>query len=213
MGGSRAFSRHTKWSASEVAILVKHYPDAHYELLLKLLPGRSKSMIQNKANGLGIVRVKPLKRTVDETREAKRAYMARKRELDPEGVRAYQRRIHHKNAEANKAKMRAYASKRFFWVRAMHLRGENRATTSDISYLWKLQKGLCALTGRRLDRTAHLDHILPKARGGGDSISNLRWVCSEVNIAKRHLTDEEFAQLCTDCLRWIGKRIQMEANR
>ena len=76
--------------------------------------------------------------------------------------------------------------------------------------MWRKQKGRCALTGRRLDRTtAHLDHIVPIAKGGSHDIGNLRWLCHEANLAKRALSDDEFIALCRDCMRWLGGRIQM----
>jgi 5-methylcytosine-specific restriction endonuclease McrA len=115
-------------------------------------------------------------RSVEETREAKRLHMARKRAADPEAARRYHRERHHKNRERNLAKMRAYYGRRFFWGRAMKLRGEGRATTANLAYLWKRQRGRCALTGRRLNReNSHLDHITARARGGADNISNLRY--------------------------------------
>lgn len=148
-------------------------------------------------------------RTADQVREAKRLHMARKWAEDPDGMRAKARAWHHANREHNLGKMRDYYAKRFFWGRAMKLRGEGRATTKELASLWKAQRGLCALTGRRLDRSAQLDHISPKARGGGDKIGNLRWVCADVNILKRHLTDEELIALCSDVMAWIGRRIAM----
>jgi 5-methylcytosine-specific restriction endonuclease McrA len=63
-----------------------------------------------------------------------------------------------------------------------------------------------------LSRTAQLDHILPRAKGGGDHISNLRWLCPEANYAKRDLTDEEFFALCGDVIIRIGRRIQEVEN-
>ena len=93
--------------------------------------------------------------------------------------------------------------------RMTKLRGPNRATHVELARLWKAQKGRCALTGARLDRTAELDHVLPKTRGGKDNIGNLRWVTHQVNFAKRDLTDEEFIILCGDVMRWIGRRIEM----
>lgn len=148
-------------------------------------------------------------RSLEETRKAKREYMARKRASDPEAARAYHRERHHRNHERNKAKMRDYYARRFFWGRAMKLRGPGHATTRQLASLWKSQSGLCALTGRRLDRTAHLDHIVPLAGGGGDTVNNLRWVCHEANLAKRALSDEQFIGLCSDVMAWIGARIQM----
>lgn len=145
-------------------------------------------------------------RSIEATRKAKREYMARKRAADPEAAREYGRTHHWKNRAKSCAKMRDYYSRRFFWGRAMKLRGPNRATYTQLAKLWRRQKGRCALTGRRLNRSAQLDHILPQSRGGRDSISNLRWVCEEANIAKRHMTDKEFIRLCTDVMRWIGER-------
>ena len=156
-------------------------------------------------------------RSIEETRKAKREHMARRRAADPEAARKYHRERHHKNHEANKAKLRAYYARRFFWGRAMKLRGEGRASAADLWRLWHKQRGRCALTGRRLDRTAQLDHITAKARGGGDAPSNLRWLCREANLALREMDDAEFVALCTDVMRWIGERIAqvsaMEAKR
>ncbi len=206
MANARAFSPHVRWTRSEVAILLTHYPAATHQQLGVMLPGRSMSQIQNKANGLGIVRIVKPARTADETRKAKRELMARRRAENPEEFRAYHRERHHKRHEENKAKLRAYSAKRFFWSRAMKLRGENRATFRELAALWKSQRGLCALTGRRLDRFAQLDHIKPKARGGGDDLANLRWVCIAANLAKRDLSDDEFFQLCADVVRRIAEQ-------
>lgn len=147
-------------------------------------------------------------RTPEQIRESKRLHMARKRASDPDAVRAYQRTFHTKNRDRNTAKMREYYARRFFWGRAMKLRGEGRATYLDLARIWKRQRGLCALTGERLDRTAEVDHIIPKVRGGSDQAGNVRWVTRRVNLAKRDLTDEEFLALCSNVMRWIGMRIQ-----
>ncbi len=82
----------------------------------------------------------------------------------------------------------------------MKLRGAERASTSELASLWKKQRGKCALTGRRMDRTAQLDHIIAKARGGSDRVDNLRWLCAEVNLAKRELSDSAFFTLCRDVM-------------
>jgi CRISPR/Cas system Type II protein with McrA/HNH and RuvC-like nuclease domain len=146
-------------------------------------------------------------RDIETVRKSKREHMARKRAADPEAARAYSRSYHQANREKTTAKMREYYERRFFWGRAMKLRGSNRATVSDISRLWYAQRGKCALTGRRLDRTAQLDHITPKAKGGDDCASNLRWVCAAINYAKRDMSDAELQALCADVMAWIGRRI------
>lgn len=146
-------------------------------------------------------------RSIEQIRKAKREQMARKRAADPEAARAYGRQYHAANRTKQTAKMRAYYGRRFFWGKAMKLRGEDRATARQVASLWKQQRGLCALTGRRLDRSAQLDHKTPKAKGGSDRIENLQWLCESVNLAKRDLTDAEFAALCASVMRWIGERI------
>lgn len=151
-------------------------------------------------------------RDPEKYRQRKRESMAKRRAADPEGVRQYRRAYHEANREERTAKMREYARRRFFWVKAMKLRGEGRATHKQLAALWKAQRGICALTGRRLDRTAQLDHRLPRARGGSDLIGNLQWVCDAANIAKRDLTNEEFHRLCSDVMRWIGQQIAAAAS-
>jgi 5-methylcytosine-specific restriction endonuclease McrA len=142
-------------------------------------------------------------------RKRKRESMARRRAADPEAARAYSRDYHHRNREKQIAVMRAYYAKRFFWGRAMKLRGPDKATAREVAALWKAQRGRCALTGRRLDRTAQLDHKTPKARGGGDSIGNLQWLCENANLAKRALTDAEFVALCSEVMAWVAKQIEI----
>ena len=147
------------------------------------------------------------RRDPEKYRASKRESMARRRAADPEAARAYRNAYHAANRTVQTKKMRDYYARRFFWGKAMKLRGTGRANAKDLANLWRAQKGLCALTGRRLDRTAQLDHKMPKARGGGDKIQNLQWLCPEANLAKRDLTDAEFAALCEDVMRWIGERI------
>jgi 5-methylcytosine-specific restriction endonuclease McrA len=59
---------------------------------------------------------------------------------------------------------------------------------------------VCYLTGVPIDlnkpRTYHLDHIIPKSRGGDDSLDNCQIACREANQAKGDLLVEEFIELC-----------------
>ena len=58
----------------------------------------------------------------------------------------------------------------------------------------------CYLTGAPIDlnksQTYHLDHIVPKSRGGDDSLDNCQIACREANQAKGDLFLEEFVALC-----------------
>jgi 5-methylcytosine-specific restriction endonuclease McrA len=132
--------------------------------------------------------------------KAKREGMARLRTRDPEAAKRKRNEFHAKNREQQCARMRAYQRRRFFWWRARRL----EVTPRQLATLWKRQRGRCALTGRRLDRTAQLDHILPRAKGGCDRIENLRWLCPDVNLAKRDMTDEQFTSICQDVLKQIA---------
>jgi hypothetical protein len=64
----------------------------------------------------------------------------------------------------------------------------------------------CALTGKPIDlmkpRTYQLDHIIPRSRGGENTLSNCQLVCKEVNLAKHTLNSEEFVQLCRDVINY-----------
>jgi 5-methylcytosine-specific restriction endonuclease McrA len=74
-------------------------------------------------------------------------------------------------------------------------------TAWDLAILWKRQRGRCALTGERLDRSnAHLDHVVPVRRGGTNSLSNVRWVTEAANRAKHTLLDSELLELCAQVI-------------
>jgi len=204
MKTKRAFSHHTRWSESEIAILRSMYRDASWRELLDRLPGRSRSMITCKANGLALIRYRAPKRTPEQVREAKRLSMRKQRMINPQRCAEIQLAHYQRNREHVLRRNREWSHRHFFRNKASRRCG---ATASELFELWKSQRGRCALTGRKLDRTAHLDHILPKARGGIDHIDNYRWVCREANMVKRDLTDDEFVALCRDCMEWIGERI------
>jgi 5-methylcytosine-specific restriction endonuclease McrA len=117
------------------------------------------------------------------------------------------------NVEALKLERHKYISRRFFYKRASNMmtRGNYERTslpekTAEISRLWKKQRGICPVTGRRLNReNAQIDHILPITRGGTHDIANLRWVHKDINYAKRDLIDAEFFRLCLDVASYLKK--------
>lgn len=145
-------------------------------------------------------------RDPEKYRRRKRESMARRRASDPEAARQREREMYHANRGARLIAMKEYQQRRFFWLRATKLKG---ATARDLASMWKRQRGRCALTGARLDRTAQVDHIIPKARGGLDDLDNLQWVSAAANLAKRDLTQAEFVALCDSVMRWLGERIAM----
>jgi hypothetical protein len=75
-------------------------------------------------------------------------------------------------------------------------------TASELFWLWYAQRGKCALSGRKLDRRAHLDHVDAKSNGGAHTIDNLRWIDPYINVAKNNLTDAEFIAMCREVDAW-----------
>jgi 5-methylcytosine-specific restriction endonuclease McrA len=185
-------------------MLHRLYERSTWDELKMAFEGRTRSMIQCKANGLGLQRHRSLKQTIEQIREAKRIAMRESRMRNPQRVRDVQRCWYAANRQHVLAKNRSWARRHFFGNKAARRCG---ATAEQLFGLWLRQRGRCALSGRRLDRTAHLDHIMPKARGGSDCISNYRWCSPEVNLMKRDMTDAEFMDICRDCMEWIGERI------
>jgi 5-methylcytosine-specific restriction endonuclease McrA len=63
---------------------------------------------------------------------------------------------------------------------------------------------ICYLTGRPIDlldgKSYHLDHIIPKNRGGQNSLDNCNIACKDANQAKGNLLYDEFIVLCQEVL-------------
>lgn len=138
-------------------------------------------------------------RNVEKVRRASRE-AARQLRLDPakrERLLETERRAY---ARTGKARQRARleAMKRDDFFKWKSLRSYVWLTGDQLRELWDGQGGLCALTGRPLDRTAHLDHKIPRSRGGPDTFENAQWLCAEANQAKRNLLDGEFIALCRE---------------
>jgi 5-methylcytosine-specific restriction endonuclease McrA len=65
---------------------------------------------------------------------------------------------------------------------------------------------VCSLTGRPIDlmkpSTYQLDHIIPKSKGGENTLDNCQIVCKEANLAKHNLMTEEFIKLCEEIVNY-----------
>jgi len=68
---------------------------------------------------------------------------------------------------------------------------------------------MCYLTGIpiNLDKTEtyQLDHIMPRSRGGDNSLENCGLVTKEINLAKSDKTPEEFIALCRKVVERVNK--------
>ena len=136
---------------------------------------------------------------IERERKRKRLWMAKARQ-DPEKRERMNaaRRGNKKYASRQKDYIRKLKNEHFFIWRARNWStGHSTKTTAiDLWNLWKMQRGLCALSGRKLNATAHLDHVIPSSSGGGHHISNLRWLDPIVNVARGNMSDSEFMVLC-----------------
>ena len=74
------------------------------------------------------------------------------------------------------------------------------------------QNWVCPLCDEKLPYqlvgNAHVDHIMPKSRGGSNNLDNLQTVHSRCNEAKGNLTTEE-----QKLLRWWQKRIRLPRQK
>lgn len=63
---------------------------------------------------------------------------------------------------------------------------------------------ICYLTGRPINlldgQSYHLDHIIPKNKGGENSLENCNIACRDANQAKGNLLYDEFILLCEEVL-------------
>jgi 5-methylcytosine-specific restriction endonuclease McrA len=99
------------------------------------------------------------------------------------------------------------------WFRMMsHNALKEGRFSGAIRQLWNKQQGRCAYMGAPLipGETASLDHIIPRSRGGSDTIENLEWVSLEVNLAKRNKTREEYLAQCRQVIEYQAEK---ELNR
>lgn len=133
--------------------------------------------------------------------EKAKEVQARWREKNRDSHRAAIKRWRDKNKDRVKQVERERSKRRFFQRRASASvcrtkQGDIKQLTTAIFWLWHKQRGRCALTGKRLDRTAELDHIIPVSKGGKNEPSNLQWLAPEINQCKNDLTDQEFIAIC-----------------
>lgn len=106
---------------------------------------------------------------------------------------------------------RGYWSKKISSIKAnSKFRGiKHELTVDDLMILYEKQKGLCALSGRILEKTnsRSLNSLSIDRKDGSDGYTpdNIRLVCWQANAARLDGTDEELFEMCIDILKHNGK--------
>lgn len=141
----------------------------------------------------------------DETAEeyrARRRSEEKRRRSDPVANERIKASARARYAAGGRDRQRRYyeqmRGERFFQWRARLWSGRwrVRVTEAELLDLWMSQQGRCALSDRALGPDAHLDHVIPVARGGSHGVENLRWLDPLVNVARGAMSDESFIALC-----------------
>lgn len=135
-----------------------------------------------------------------------RAYSAAWRpKLDPERTRAYDREYQAVNAERIAENRTVWRAKNAARIEAQLAAGRARkrgARIGDraayIAFVKHVRSAAsipchwCGTATKRGARRRHLDHIIPLAKGGADSVDNLCVSCQRCNCAKGAKMPEEF---------------------
>lgn len=83
-------------------------------------------------------------------------------------------------AKENPEKIRARRSAR----RAREKAASGRITADEIRSLLKKQRGKCTVCLVKLGENYHLDHVMPLARGGDNTVENAQLLCPTCNRRK-----------------------------
>jgi len=155
-------------------------------------------------------------KNIEKNRERKKLAMRRYR-ADPEKreqILESQRKSWRKNGVQTKQKYMDKIRETDIWKWkkiTTHNIYRGDLSAEDLKSIFDKQKGLCGISGRPLDiEKMHLDHIIPRSKGGQNTIENLRWACKEANEAKGNLMDDDFILLCNDVIHKLGSQSILE---
>lgn len=206
---SKKVRRYRPWTKEDIAVLHQMYGKSPQYLVMASLPGRSWQQIYDAASRFRVSVQKPGRLPCEEVLKRKREGMRRQRETKRDEINARNRRRYRDSEEVRRTIRQSavrWRERHFFAYKVRYL---DDVLAKDLWSLWKQQRGRCALTGRKLDRGAHIDHKLPKSRGGTSQLDNLQWLSAYANYLKRHLTNEEFLLLCRDVVAWTDDGIPL----
>lgn len=138
---------------------------------------------KNNVDRLRVKRAEKYKDMGDKIREKNREIWAKNKDVYKEKGQEWRK--------SNKDKIKSNTARRRARIRG----AEGSHTAKDIRLLMVTQGAKCACCSARLKKIEwHVDHIIPLARGGGNSKSNLQILCSNCNRSKNARDPIEFMQ-------------------
>lgn len=112
--------------------------------------------------------------------------------MDHSRTRTIRNAAQAKRRAANPEQHRAYLAKRRRQLRV----ATDHFTASDVRTIFQTQRGRCAENTCLVSLNAgyHVDHIMPLALGGTNSVQNIQLLCPPCNMRKRDLHPVRWAQ-------------------
>jgi 5-methylcytosine-specific restriction endonuclease McrA len=80
--------------------------------------------------------------------------------------------------------------------RKLKVRASGKLSPSIVDRLKKSQRGMCVICMARLNKSFHIDHIIPIAKGGSNTDDNVQLLCPKCNISKSDKHPVDFMQSC-----------------
>lgn len=198
-------SREHKWTEADDEALQRSYPHEGASQRLADLIGVSRVAVGARARRVLGLSWSPMSKEVHLKR---RRAKARERYSDPEYRAKRQegdrlRRYEHSSAglcHCGRERFHQSTQCKLHWAVTIGTTAGNatRKFATRILELLEEQHCKCALTGKVLvpGSNTSLDHIVPKAKGGGNDSENLQWVTPQANKAKGTMSVREFLTFC-----------------
>lgn len=146
-----------------------------------------------------------INQAVDDIEEERKFLMWKKIEhVDRHFIEKYleNKQKYYKNRRKGKTKEKTWEEKHPYYKKIYNFTsGEMNFSVQDVIDRFG-ETPRCYLTGRKIDisdeRSFCFEHKIPRSRGGTNTFENMDIACTEVNICKMTLTDEEFVLLCKE---------------
>lgn len=129
------------------------------------------------------------------------SYSRKYRAEDPSKHRMAQARWRENNPERAKEVEKEWCNRNQDYLREKYANrrrrersAEGKITRESIKFLMEAQQGKCACCKSELDRSFHVDHIIPLSTGGNNHKDNLQLLCAPCNLSKGAKHPVDFMQ-------------------